>query len=406
MKSNSDINTVEFFLNKTFESAFKNLFKYVEDAQFKGWDPYDGLNSKLFQATPLKNWSLARLIWIQLFKLNPYNLREFVGIKKDFNPKGLALFISGYCNLQLVNSGKDYSSQIIFLTDKLIELQSKGYSGACWGYNFDWQNRVFYQPRYTPTVVATSFAANALFESYDITDNKKYLEVALSSVNFILKDLNRTQKGNELIFSYSPLDHSKVYNASLLGARLLARAYSYKNNHEWLKLSQMAVKTIVKKQNIDGSWIYGEADVQNWIDSFHTGFNLECIHDYMKYSGDHSFENELISGLKYYIENFILEDGTPKYYHDKIFPLDIHAPAQFIVTIIKLNQVERYKKTIEKVLHWVIEKMQDKRGFFYYQIKKYSTSKIPYMRWAQAWMFYAFCEYYKAICYENLDRSN
>lgn len=37
--------------------------------------------------------------------------------------------------------------------------------------------------------------------------------------------------------------------------------------------------------------------------------------------------------------------------------------------------------------------MQDPKGYFYYQLKKNFNSKIPYMRWAQAWMFYAFTEF-------------
>ena len=34
------------------EDSFLKLAKYCEDADFKGWDPYDGLNSRLFQAIP------------------------------------------------------------------------------------------------------------------------------------------------------------------------------------------------------------------------------------------------------------------------------------------------------------------------------------------------------------------
>jgi hypothetical protein len=31
----------------------------------------------------------------------------------------------------------------------------------------------------------------------------------------------------------------------------------------------------------------------------------------------------------------------------------------------------------------------EKKGYFYYQKRKKISAKIPYMRWAQAWMFYA-----------------
>ena len=41
--------------------AFYKLKKYCEREDFKGWDPYDGLNSKVFQALPLlKKSALCR----------------------------------------------------------------------------------------------------------------------------------------------------------------------------------------------------------------------------------------------------------------------------------------------------------------------------------------------------------
>ena len=68
-----------------------------------------------------------------------------------------------------------------------------------------------------------------------------------------------------------------MYNASLLGAKLLSIGYKYTKNKLWYNLSEKATKTIINKQENDGSWIYGEHKVQSWKDNFHTGFNLECI---------------------------------------------------------------------------------------------------------------------------------
>ena len=75
------------------EDSFLRIKKYCEDESFMGWDPFDGLNSKVFQSLPfIKNNRIARLIWIQLFKRNPINLRKFMMVPKGHNPKGLALF--------------------------------------------------------------------------------------------------------------------------------------------------------------------------------------------------------------------------------------------------------------------------------------------------------------------------
>jgi len=334
-------------------------------------------------------------------------------IPKEYNAKGVGLFVKSYCNiykaqkiskLEEFGRQKDIFEKINCLANLLISLQSKGYSGACWGYNFDWQNRVFYLPKFTPTVVATSFCADALFKAYYLTKNNLYLETALSSCEFVCNDLNRTINNyNELIFSYSPLDSSKVYNASLLGARLLSKGYSYTQNKLWKSLSQCAAQTIVKKQSIDGSWIYGENKVQYWIDSFHTGYILECLWEIMKNTNDKSYNHSLNNGLSYYLSNFFLSDGTPKYYNNNTYPIDIHCPAQLIVTLSRTKKFNENKALVDSVLNWTITNMQSEYGYFYYQIKRGISSKIPYMRWAQAWMFYTFSEYFSSAANEDLD---
>jgi hypothetical protein len=47
----------------------------------------------------------------------------------------------------------------------------------------------------------------------------------------------------------------------------------------------------------------------------------------------------------------------------------------------------------ENVLNWTVEHMQDKKGYFYYQLKQGMNSKIPYMRWSNAFMFNALSYY-------------
>jgi rhamnogalacturonyl hydrolase YesR len=280
------------------------------------------------------------------------------------------------------------------LANKILELQTKGFSGACWGYNFDWQNRAFFLPKGTPTVVATSFIAYALLDAYDITKDKRYLDTAISSADFILHDLNRTQKEKGFIFSYSPFDKTNVYNASLLGSKLLARLHFYCSNKIFLDAARASVEAVAGAQRDDGAWIYGEHDVQGWVDSFHTGYNLECISEYQKYSGDTSFQIHIDKGLTYYLENFFLEDGTPKYYDNKTYPIDIHAPAQLVAPLSRMEKLQQNRELVDRVLEWTIEHMQDDKGYFYYQLKQGISSKIPYMRWAQAWMFYAFSFYF------------
>lgn len=394
-------------MNQSLIHALSRLKSYCEAEQFKGWDPYDGLNSKVFQALPfLKNSALCRLAVIQGFKRSPINFRKIAMVPKEHNAKGIGLFLQGYCNLykavcndaeleNVLGTSDQLTSRINELAELLITLQSKGYSGACWGYNFDWQaRRLFLFPKYTPTVVATCFCATALMDAYEVTRNKRYLDIALTSADFVIKDLHRTEYQGGFLFSYSPLQgNDTVFNASLLGSKLLAYCYHYTGNEEYKRLAEASVRACCNAQNEDGSWVYGMLPVQSWIDSFHTGYNLDALISYEEMAGDLSYHSNIERGFEFYINNFFESDGCPKYYHDRKYPIDIHCPGQLFVTLARLHKHDENQLLAENVLRWTIENMQDKKGYFYYQLKQGINSKIPYMRWSNAFMFTALSFY-------------
>ncbi|MBQ0087634.1 MAG: glycoside hydrolase family 88 protein [Bacteroidales bacterium] len=385
--------------------SFEKLRAWCEAEDYKGWDPYDGLNSKLFQTLPLlKRSALCRLAMIQGFKRCPVNLRRLALVPKEHNAKGIGLFLQGYCNLYRLAGSPETKEEILgrikYLADLLLEMRSDRifpdrYHGACWGYNFDWQaRRLFLFPKYTPTVVATSFCATALFEAYETTGIEKYRDVALSAGEFVMTDLHRHECREGFLLSYSPLKgNDTVYNASLLGSRLLGYCYKYSGKEEYKEAARQSVMACCDGQEADGSWVYGLLPVQGWKDSFHTGYNLDGLVSYEELTGDSSFHENVEKGFKYYIESFFEADGTPKYYNDRMYPIDIHCPGQLFVTLSRLHKLDEYRPLAEKVMNWTIKNMQDKKGYFYYQLKPGISSKISYMRWSNAFMFCAMSYY-------------
>ena len=375
--------------------SFSSLKAFCEKKDFAGWDPYDGLNSRLFQSLPfIRDSRWCRLAWIQFFKRSPVNFRRIAGVPEEHNAKGLGLFLTAYAHLYSADPQPVYKERIYYLADKILAISSKGYSGYCWGYNFDWQARAFFQPKWTPTVVATSFVADALLTAYDKVPEQRWLDAAVSSAQFVLEDLNRTydDKGN-YAFSYSPLDKTQVFNASLLGGRLLGRVFAYTKQEVLREEARKVMQFACDHQRPDGAWTYGTLPYHQWVDNFHTGFNLECIHEYQKYTGDERFQPYIEKGFRYYIENFFTEEGIPKYYDKSVYPVDIHSPAQLIATLYKLGRLDQHRDLAEKVLSWTINNMQSRKGYFFYQKKRLLSSHICYMRWAQAWMFYALSYY-------------
>jgi hypothetical protein len=390
-------------LTSKIENSFLKLKSYCETESYKGWDPYDGMNSKIFQALPFKHWDLARLAWIQGFKRSPINFRKLLLVPKEHNAKGVALFLLGYCRLyKLALSGcedfgtkEELLAKVKEVTSLLLSLRSKGYSGSCWGYNFDWQaRRLFLFEKHTPTVVATCFSVEALLESYEITKDESVLNETLSAANFVTNDLSRTKHDKGIIFSYSIKDgNNTVINASLLGAKILSYSYKYTKNQDHANLAKEAIIAACNLQEADGSWVDGFLPVQSWKDSFHTGFNLDAIETYQQNTGDVTFQDNIKKGTTYYLEHFFEDNGMPKYYHNKTYPIDIHCPAQVIVTLSKLNVFKQNEALLSKVLEWTMVNMQHKKGYFYYQLKKGMSSKISYMRWSNAFMFNAMAHF-------------
>jgi hypothetical protein len=265
-----------------------------------------------------------------------------------------------------------------------------GYSGPCWGYNFDWQSRNFFAPRGTPTIVPTAFAARAFIEAGQ--DLQDLHHEARSVVEFILKDLPRTvDTESEVCFSYAPNTNTRIFNASLLAAEVLASVGNQTGEKPLLDLADRAARYVVNNQQPDGSWLYGTDPKQSWIDNFHTAyllFSLKRIIDIS--SRKDEFQPALARGYQYWKSTFFLADGWPKYYDHDLYPADAHAAASAIVTFLECRELDSDAlRLAQQVATWTIKNLRDSRGFFYYQRRRFYTVRKPYMRWTQAWMLYA-----------------
>lgn len=378
-------------LNPSIESVLEKLEFYLLDEKYKGYDPYDVLNSPLFNLPILRTNKLIRFGSQQVFRRIPFNLRPLLGIKKGVNPVTLGLSIQAFTYLSQVYAEKKefYQEQIDYCLTKLVELKSKGYSGTCWGYNFDWEARYTKINKYVPTVVATGIITNGLYENYRLLRNEKSKEMLLSASKFVLNDLNKYESDEGSCYSYSPVDNQRVFNASLKGARLLAQVYSITKD-ESLKIEIINnVNYVVSKQRENGSWAYSAGDARTWSDNYHTGYVLDCLEEINKHIKVENINHTLEKGLTFYKDNFFLKDGTPKYYNNKTYPIDSTSGAQSILTLTRFGELKKAKKIIE----WMLTNMYDNSGYFYYQKMKFYKHKTSYPRWSTSWMFAALAYY-------------
>jgi len=268
-----------------------------------------------------------------------------------------------------------------------ITEEEAGKAGTfAWGYNFPWQSRAFLQPAWLPTVVCSSFIMDAFKDS----NSRFYPVVAKTLARFVLDSLNIHRDSTGICFSYSPKDHTRVFNASLFAARILAQAADFfaetQESDKYRSLAEEACAYVCKRQRDDGSWIYGEADHWQWVDNLHTGFVLETLHEISAALKTEAYRGSIQAGLEYYRNNLFTEDGTAKYFNDRMYPIDPHSSAQGAITLAKLGHQEQ----AEAVLNRAIEELwnQGKHGFIFQKNRHYLNRQI-HMRWCQGWMFKA-----------------
>jgi hypothetical protein len=385
-------------------TALARLDAWIEREEFRGWDPFDALNSPLLKRLTFGNRRLGQ-VWVQLLKHSPLNVRPLLGVPKGYNPKGMGLFLATYWRKYRLSGDPAHLARARFFADWLQAHATPGYHGACWGYNFDWPNRGFFAPAGTPTIVGTSFIALAFLDLTGPGAGRVVpggegevvpgaLDVARSACEFLLHDLNQLRPApGELCFSYTPLDRRWVHNAGLLGACVLGEVAARTGETRLAEHALAAARYTARRQRADGAWLYGEGASDGWIDNFHTAFVLVALQRLAACLMNDEFGVTIEKGYRYWKESFFLLDGTPKYYAGEVYPIDAHAVAQAVLTFLAFapNDPEA-RAAAERVAQWGIAHMQDRAGYFHYQIHRRYRIRIPYMRWSQAWMQRALTE--------------
>ena len=285
-------------------SVTLRLLEYCRARNWAGYDPYDALNSRLLQALPLLDSRVPRIALTQLLKRSPVNVRPLLRIPHTQNPKALGLFLEAFIKLDKAGALEDGSRMVLEMAEKLMDARSDNPPYFSWGYSFPWQTRTIVVPRGTPNLVCTTFGAHALMEAFDYTRDSRFLEAARSAGEYISRKLY-WEDGNISSFSYPlPGLKSRIHNANFLAAGLLARICSHVPNGEMIDKALKAARYSASCQNKNGSWRYGELPKQQWIDNFHTGYNLSGLRELTKYAGISEFQNSIDIGLRFYKDHF------------------------------------------------------------------------------------------------------
>jgi rhamnogalacturonyl hydrolase YesR len=369
---------------KIIEASLNKLQVWLEDNHYRGYDPADGLTSFL---RPLTFGSLfLDRVLEQLVWKSPLNLRPIFGVKKLDSCIGRGYIARGYLALFRLTGEDSYRQKAASCLEWLIKNRAPGYKEFCWGKMFDFASRSGWQRRYEPITIWTGLIGLAYLDAYELTREPDYLAVAKSVCEWILK-VPRTRTSSGACINYTPLRQGPewIHNQSMVAAAVLARTAKFSPSNDFLQVAREAVEFTCSRQLADGSWYYGENPTYHWIDNFHTGYVLDSLKIYIELTGDDTYAPQLKLGYAFFKKNFIEEDGRPRYFHNKTFPVDSQCAAQAIDTLSFFSDYDSAASGLAfRVAKWTIHHMQDESGYFYFMRYPHFVLKPPMIHWAQA----------------------
>ncbi len=368
------------------------LHNYIQQEQYRGYDPYDTLKSPF----PFKRFGvIIPTLAIQFQKYNPINIRKLLGIKKDYVPKGLGLLLKAYCLLNRFNPDEFPISIADSLFELVKDCQSDQYELPGWGINFDLADLRGYRVANSLSSVATSIVLDGVLEYYYLSGKDEAKKMILDAAKLIDQHIPITEYDEGISYSYKPDSKGSCYNASLFASELLAKADMLSGEYVHSENINKAIDYVLSKQKDKGEWLYSfdpaTGRERKQID-FHQGFVL-CSLDRLNnllLEKRQDIETAIVKGLKYYKNYQFYANGKSLWRIPKAWPVDIHNQSQGIITFSELAHYDdNYQNFAKTITEWTIENMQHDKGYFYYRIFNHHTNKISYMRWSQAWMLLA-----------------
>ena len=374
----------------TFAESFERLSAYLVAHDFKGYEYDDLLASPLVNAIA-GHGLYPRIAAVQAAKRVPFNIRALVGVPRLHSTKAWGFIIKGYLYHHLATGDDRHLPLARRGLQWLQENTSPGYSGACWGNDFDFASRSGFMPKGLPTIVWTSHIQAAFDLAFEVFGDPAYRDVVVSAGEFVERDLERMPDASGCCLAYAPGIKHPVHNSNLLGVVALLRAWRHSGKDSSLKLAREATNWSLDKINPDGSWFYGTLPMLHWIDNYHTGYVLDCLCEAQDLAGDAIVPSSTIERTYTFWANNLFEpDGRPKFYHDRVYPTDIQATAQAIESFSKYSRRDPAAlRHAVKVAEWALTHMQKSNGSFRYRIYKHWTNQLEAIHWGQGTMLSA-----------------
>jgi hypothetical protein len=286
------------------------------DSSLLTYDPYDiwktdiGVKVKKLYYTN-KYVGLVPAGAITLYDLYINNSKRKGYYKQEY-PITRAQAAIALLNLYEKEKNIEYMTYAKKHIDWLLQNVSKGYSGYCWGMNFDWvYTATETYDKNTPFSTHTPYPLEALVQYYNITKDETIINAIKSVFLFLEKDIKIMRESEKmLILSYGAEKDRIVTNANSYSMYMYALLLPFlPEQKEYIENKiEKIYNFILSVQQDNGSWLYAPYDDDTFIDCFHSAIVVKNIIKTGKLTYLKDVNTITTRGYTYIIKSFMNEE--------------------------------------------------------------------------------------------------
>lgn len=371
------------------QGRIEKLDSILKDSDYKGYDPFDVLNSPFFSFLP-EVFYYPNLILSKFgSRIATDSVRKLLRVPKIEDPKTYSCAYFGYKIL-----GEKYRKDASIVLERLVKMGNYSNKKLSWGYDYTWPTLYDGTNRKgSSTLVPASFSIFSLIFEILTGDSTNYSNKIQEAINFY-ENGHSCQNKNGKFLGYFINSTINTHNANLLGCTALSLCAKFKGNDKLFDIAVEATNTTLKSVQSDGFLSYNDHKTGNWTDSFHHLYVISCLIAIQQTNprADSTMLEDLIEKMKdYYIKHFINKDGTINYYPDKVHPIDCHNYATAIIFSILFGNGKLMDKVPVETLFENVDSLtwNEELGRYSHRIHKNRVDNRFFLRWNQAWMFLA-----------------
>jgi hypothetical protein len=294
-------------------TKIKLIENYLLSNDLSTYDPYDiwktniGVKIKrLYYKNKYIGLLPAGIITIYDIYLNNNRRKNY---SKQEYPISRAQAAITLLNLYEQHKNLEYLEYAKKHIDWLLDNASTGYSGHCWGMNFDWvYTATETYDKNTPFSTHTPYPLEALVQYYNITKDESVLEAIKSVFLFLEHDIQIMKETEEmLILSYGAQKDRIVTNANSYSMYMYALLINFlpeKKEYIEKKIKKL-YNFILSVQQYNGSWLYAPYDDSTFIDCFHSAIVVKNLIKTGELTYLEDVDAISSKGYQYIIESFM-----------------------------------------------------------------------------------------------------